>query len=227
MELSKLEKVIGYKFEEKNLLKEAVTHRSYLNENPKWDVPDNERLEFLGDAVLELSVTEELYKRFPEQKEGALTSYRAALVNYVMMARIAGDIGLEKFVLLSRGEARDGGKAREVILANAMEALIGAIYLDGGQDVANSFVNKFVLEHLEEVLRAGSYKDPKSKLQEKVQETKRVTPVYKVLSEIGPDHAKVFTVGVYFGEKMIAKGTGQSKQEAEADAAKEALSLLD
>lgn len=226
MELSKLEKTIGYKFTDKDLLKEALTHRSYLNENPKWDVQDNERLEFLGDAVLELSVTEELFKRFPEQKEGALTSYRAALVNYVMMAKIAMEINLEKFVLLSRGEARDSGKAREVILANAMEALIGAIYLDGGQEAARAFVNRFVLDHLEEVLRAGTYKDSKSMLQEKVQEKMKITPVYKVLSEAGPDHAKVFTVGVYFGEKLIAKGVGQSKQEAEADAAKEALSDL-
>lgn len=226
MELSKLEKTIGHKFTNKDLLKEALTHRSYLNENPKWGVPDNERLEFLGDAVLELSVTEELFKRFPEQKEGALTSYRAALVNYVMMARVAMEIGLEKFVLLSKGEARDSGKAREVILANAIEALIGAIYLDGEQAAARKFINDFVLEHLAEVLRAGSYRDSKSVLQEKVQEKMRVTPVYRVLSETGPDHSKIFNVGVYFGEKLITKGEGSSKQEAEEAAAKEALAGL-
>ncbi len=226
MELSKLEKTIGYKFTNKALLKEALTHRSYINENPKWGIPDNERLEFLGDAVLELSVTEELFKRFPERKEGAMTSYRAALVNYVMLGKIAIEMGLEKFVLLSRGEARDAGKAREVILANAMESLIGAIYLDGGQDAARKFINDFVLEHLAEVLKAGSYRDSKSMLQEKVQEKMKVTPVYKVLSQTGPDHAKVFNVGVYFGDKLIAKGEGSSKQEAEEAAAKEALAGL-
>ncbi len=204
-------------------MKEALTHRSYLNENPKWGIPDNERLEFLGDAVLELATTEELYKRFPERQEGAMTSYRAALVNYVMLARIAIEIGLDKQVLLSRGEAKDMGKAREVILANAMEALIGALYLDGGYEDARKFVNTVVLEHLAEVLKGGLYKDPKSALQEKIQEQKRITPIYKVLSETGPDHSKVFTVGVYVGEEMIAEGKGSSKQEAEADAARIAL----
>lgn len=226
MDLSKLEKKIEYLFKEKALLKEALTHRSYLNENPKWGIPDNERLEFLGDAVLELSVTEELYKRFPERQEGAMTSYRAALVNYIMLAKIAAEVGLDKQVLLSRGEAKDTGKAREVILANAMEALIGAIYLDGGYNEARKFVNAVVLEHLAEVLKEGLYKDPKSLLQEKIQEQKKVTPVYKVLSETGPDHAKVFTVGAYVGEEMVAEGKGNSKQEAEADAAKEALGSL-
>ena len=223
VELSKLEKKIEYSFKNKALLKEALTHRSYLNENPKWGIPDNERLEFLGDAVLELATTEELYKRFPERQEGAMTSYRAALVNYVMLARIAIEIGLDKQVLLSRGEAKDMGTAREVILANAMEALIGALYLDGGYEDARKFVNTVVLEHLAEVLKGGLYKDPKSALQEKIQEQKRITPIYKVLSETGPDHSKVFTVGVYVGEEMIAEGKGSSKQEAEADAARIAL----
>ena len=152
-----------------------------------------------------------------------MTSYRAALVNYVMLARIAIEIGLDKQVLLSRGEAKDMGKAREVILANAMEALIGALYLDGGYEDARKFVNTVVLEHLAEVLKGGLYKDPKSALQEKIQEQKRITPIYKVLSETGPDHSKVFTVGVYVGEEMIAEGKGSSKQEAEADAARIAL----
>ncbi len=226
MELPKLEKTIGQKFTNKDLIKEALTHRSYLNENPDWKLPDNERLEFLGDAVLELTTTEELFKRFPDHKEGALTSYRAALVNYIMMARVAVEIGLDKFVLLSKGEAKDAGKAREVILANAMEALIGAIYLDSGYDSAKKFVVNFVLDHLDEVLKSGSYKDPKSTLQEKAQEKMKITPSYQVMSETGPDHAKVFVVGVYFGEKLIAKGSGHSKQEAEAEAAREALANL-
>lgn len=226
MELSKLEKVIGHKFTNKDLLKEALTHRSYINENPKWGIEDNERLEFLGDAVLELSVTEELYKRFPDRKEGPMTSYRAALVNYVMLAKIAGEISLDKFIMLSKGEARDTGKAREVILANAMESLIGAIYLDAGQDAARKFVNDFVLDHLAEVLKTGAYRDSKSLLQEKAQEKKKITPIYRVISESGPDHAKIFTVGVYFGDNLIAKGIGSSKQEAEEAAAKEALPEL-
>lgn len=221
--LNALEKNIGYEFKDADLLKEALTHRSYLNENPKWKLSHNERQEFLGDAVLELAVTDELFKRFPDYEEGTMTTYRAALVNYVMLAEIAKEFGLEKFVLLSKGESKDVGKARDVILANAIEALIGAIYLDGGYKVAAKFVNAFVMEHLAGVIKSGVYKDPKSALQEKIQETERVTPNYKVLSETGPDHAKVFEVGVYIGSKLIAKGKGSSKHEAEADAARAAL----
>ncbi len=221
--LNALEKIINYSFKDENLLKEALTHRSYINENPKWSVPDNERLEFLGDAVLELTATDELYKRYPEYKEGQLTGLRAALVNYQMLAEVAKSFSLEKFVLLSRGEAKDTGRARDVILANAIEALIGALFLDGGLAVSKKFVNKFVMTRLEEVIRGGLYKDAKSLLQEKVQETMKVTPIYKVLSETGPDHDKVFEVGVYIGPKLLAKGVGHSKQEAELDAAKNAL----
>ncbi len=223
MEIAKLEKAIGYGFDEKNLLKEALTHRSYLNENPAWKVPNNERLEFLGDAVLELAVTEELFKRFPEHQEGKLTGLRAALVNYLMLAEVAKSFGLEKHVLLSRGEARDTGRARDVILANAVESLIGAIYLDSGYKEAAKLVNKFVMSRLDEVIKKGLYKDPKSALQEKIQEEKKLTPNYKVLSESGPDHAKVFEVGVYVGNELLAKGHGSSKQEAEANAARAAL----
>ena len=226
MEILKLEKAINYSFKDKNLLKEALTHRSYLNENPSWKLPDNERLEFLGDAVLELAVTEELFNRYPDLKEGQLTSYRAALVNYVMLAEVAKSFGLEKFVLLSRGEAKDTGRARDVILANAIEALIGAIYLDGDYKKTKKFVNDFVMEHLDAVIKSGLYKDPKSALQEKTQEKYKVTPVYKVLSETGPDHDKVFTVGVYLGNRLLADGTGHSKQEAEAEAARIALANI-
>jgi len=218
-----LEEKIGYKFRDKNLLKEALTHRSYLNENPAWGLPHNERLEFLGDAALELAVTEELFNRYPEKEEGFLTSVRAALVNYLMLAEIARRINLEDFILLSRGEAKDTGRARDVILANAMEAVIGAIYLDGGYQFARQFINKFVLAHLEEVIQKGLYKDPKSLLQEKAQADFKITPTYKVLAEEGPDHKKVFTVGVYFGEQLMATGTGPSKQDAEIEAAKAAL----
>ncbi|MBI2025039.1 MAG: ribonuclease III [Candidatus Harrisonbacteria bacterium] len=224
--LNNLEKVIGYSFKEKNLLKESLTHRSYLNENPKWKLPHNERLEFLGDAVLELAVTEELYNRYPEKKEGELTGLRAALVNYIMLAAIAREIGLDKYILMSRGEAKDVGKAREVILANAMEALIGAIYLDSTYKISRKFTDQFVMTQLDEVLKGGLYKDAKSLLQEKTQEALKTTPVYKVLSETGPDHAKVFEVGVYVGGKLLAKGAGHSKQEAEVEAAKDALNNL-
>ena len=222
-ELKKLEEKIGVDFKNKALLLEALTHPSYLNENPGVKTGNNERLEYLGDAVLELVVTEELFHKFPERQEGELTLLRAALVNYVMLGRIAREIGLEKYVLLSRGEAKDFGKAREVILANAIEALIGAIYLDKGYDVAGKFIKKNVLNHLEEVIASGSYRDPKSNLQEIVQEKTKVTPTYKVLEERGPDHAREFVVGVFFGGELQATGTGSSKQEAENDAAEEAL----
>jgi len=226
MEFIDLEKKIGYKFKNKNHLKEALTHRSYLNENPSWGVPHNERLEFLGDAVLELAVTEEIFNRYPELPEGQMTGYRSALVNYLMLAVIAKEIELEKFILLSRGEAKDTGRARDVILANAIEALIGAIYLDSEYQTIKKIVNTFVMTHLAEVIKKGLYKDSKSLLQEKAQAESKVTPVYKVLSETGPDHDKIFEVGVYFSKKLVGKGTGHSKQEAEAEAAREALSKL-
>lgn len=220
---SGLEKATGYVFKNKDLLKEAFTHRSYLNENPGWKLPNNERLEFLGDAVLELAVTEELYLRFPESQEGEMTGFRAALVNYQMLAGVAKILGLDKYILLSKGEAKDIGKARDVILANAIEALIGAVYLDSNYKSVKKFVNQSVMSHIDEVIKEGLYKDAKSLLQEKVQEEHKVTPVYKVLSEKGPDHDKIFEVGVYVGGKILAKGTGHSKQEAEVAAARNAL----
>ncbi|HEY4475166.1 MAG TPA: ribonuclease III [Candidatus Paceibacterota bacterium] len=226
MTFSKLEEIIGYKFKNKNLLKESLTHRSYLNEESSWSLPHNERLEFLGDAVLELAVTEELFNRYPDYTEGQLTPIRSALVNYQMLAQVGRSIDLESFILLSRGEAKDTGRAREVILANAFEALIGAVYLDGGYVAVKKFIISSVLERLEEVMKKGLYKDAKSLLQEKIQEQLKVTPTYKVLSETGPDHNKIFTVGVYFGEKMVAQGSGPSKQEAEVEAAKSALEAL-
>ena len=224
MDLEVLEKKIDADFENKDLLKEALTHRSYLNENPGWGIPHNERLEFLGDAVLELAVTENLFGRFPDYAEGQLTSIRAALVNYQMIAQVARNIDLEKHILISRGEAKDTGRAREVILANAVEALIGAVYLDKGYETARKFIEKFVIEvNLETVIRNHLYKDPKSQLQEIIQEKMKLTPTYKVLEEWGPDHKKIFRSGVYFDAKLIAEGEGYSKQEAEVEAAREAL----
>jgi len=223
LDTQQLEKSIHYSFQNGDLLKEALTHRSYLNENPRWHLPHNERLEFLGDAVLELIVTEALYQQYPEYTEGQLTVFRAALVNYQMLASISKNCELHKHILLSKGEARDNGRAREVILANAMESLIGAIYLDGGYGVAKTFVEQFVLSELKNVIQEGTYRDAKSLLQEKTQADLKVTPLYKVLEESGPDHQRFFVVGVYLGEKLRAKGSGFSKQEAEVEAAKEAL----
>jgi ribonuclease-3 len=218
-----LEKNIGISFKNKDLLTEALTHRSYLNEYPKWPLPHNERLEYLGDAVLELVVSDGLFKKFPTQPEGRLTVLRAALVNYQILAKVAVTIGLQNFILMSRGEKKDTGKAREVILANAMEALIGAIYLDQGLVPSRKFIDAFVTTNLDEVLKTKSYKDAKSELQEIVQERFKLTPTYKTVTEDGPAHRRVFTMGVYFGDKMIAAGEGASKQDAEIDAAKNAL----
>lgn len=205
------------------MLREAITHRSYLNENPAWGVPHNERLEFLGDAVLELAATEYLYGRFPKLAEGELTGIRAALVNYQALALASKEIELGAHVLLSKGEAKDGGKAREVILANAFEAVLGAVYLDSGYGAAKKIIDKFLTNRADEVAEKKLYKDPKSQLQEIVQEKLKATPVYKVLAEQGPDHAKIFTVGVFFGDELAAEGEGLSKQEAEVEAAKKAL----
>ncbi|HXF44282.1 MAG TPA: ribonuclease III [Candidatus Paceibacterota bacterium] len=225
-ELKKLEEKIGVDFRNKALLLEAVTHRSYLNENPGVRTGNNERLEYLGDAVLELVVTERLFNEFPESQEGELTLIRAALVNYVMLARVAREIGLEGYILLSRGEAKDLGKAREVILANAIEAVIGAIHLDKGYEAAKTFIERNIIRHLKEVTENGAYRDPKSKLQELIQEKMKSTPTYSVLEEKGPDHAREFIVGVYFGGELQAKGSGSSKQEAENKAAEEALKVF-
>ncbi|MEE8131825.1 MAG: ribonuclease III [Candidatus Paceibacterota bacterium] len=230
MDLTKLEKIIGHQFKNKDLLKESLTHRSYLNENPSWGAnfmsPHNERLEFLGDAVLELSVSEYLFQKYPDYNEGQLTSIRAALVNYQMLAKAAGDIELDKFILLSRGEAKDKGKAREVILANAFEAVLGAVYLDAGYLAAKSFIEKVVIVNLPEVLEKELYRDPKSLLQEIIQEKLKFTPSYQVLSEHGPDHQKIFRVGVFFDGDLAAEGEGASKQEAEVEAAKNALNSI-
>ncbi|MCR4327930.1 MAG: ribonuclease III [Patescibacteria group bacterium] len=218
-----LETAIGVPIGNVDLYYAALTHRSYLNEEPHWPHGHNERLEYLGDAVLELVVSEDLYLKFPDDPEGKLTLLRAALVNYQFLARVAEDINLNSFLLMSRGENRDVGKAREVILANAMEALIGAIYLDQGLGEAKKFIDRFVMVSLGEIVRNGSYKDAKSELQELIQEKKKVTPSYRVLDENGPAHKRTFRIGVYFGEDLIAEGEGLSKQEGEVEAARKAL----
>jgi ribonuclease III len=226
MDLSNLESKIKIQFKDRNLLQSSLTHRSYLNENRRWPMPHNERLEFLGDAVLELITTEYLYRNFPNP-EGELTNLRSALVNYKMLSEIASSLELDKYILLSKGEAKDTGRARQVILANAIEALIGAIYLDAGFEVTREFVNEFVIAHLAAIVSAGKILDPKSKFQELTQEKLGVTPHYKVLAEWGPDHNKNFEVGVFVGERQIAKGVGSSKQEAEIAAAENGLKVTD
>jgi len=221
-DLSKLEERTGVVFKNKDLLQQALVHRSFLNENSDFHLEHNERMEFLGDAVLELVVTKYLYEKY-HNPEGELTNWRAALVNAKKLAEIAEIIGLNDFLLLSRGEAKDTGRARQYILANAMEALIGAIYLDRGIDVAQVFIEKNVLSHLSQILEEGAYRDAKSLFQEEAQERAGTTPSYEVLDEWGPDHAKHFKVGVFLGDEKVAEGDGVSKQEAQQKAAEEGL----
>jgi len=222
-ELSEFEKLIDIKFKSKDLLLEAFTHRSYLNENSDWKGNHNERLEFLGDAVLELAVTEQLFSHFTDKAEGDLTSLRAALVNANMLSEAAQDLGLNDYLLLSRGEAKDLGRARQYILANTFEALIGAIYLDRGYAAADKFIKKNILSRVDDVISKKLFRDPKSLFQERAQEAHGVTPKYEVLKEWGPDHNKHFIVGVYIGKELVAEGEGPSKQEAQASAAEEGL----
>jgi ribonuclease III len=214
---------IGYEFKNIELLEQAFVHRSYVNENPKLRFGHNERLEFLGDAVLELVATNFLYAKYPEKDEGDLTAYRAALVNAVLMGDIARDIGMNEYLMLSKGESRDTGRARSIILADTFEAVIGAVYLDGGYEPAKEFIHKTILIHTDEVIRKGLFKDAKSMVQEKAQEESGVTPAYRVIKEMGPDHDKRFNIGIYFGDHMVAEGAGKSKQEAEQTAAQNAL----
>lgn len=218
-----LENTIGIPFKDKNLLVQALVHRSYLNENREFELSQNERLEFLGDAVLELSVTKHLFENY-FNPEGELTNWRAALVNAKMCARVARELDMEPYLFLSHGESKDTSvKARDYILSNALEALIGAIYLDQGWDMADQFVVRFIVSKLPEVLEQGLWMDAKSRFQEAAQEIVGVTPTYRVLGEEGPDHAKEFTVGVYLDKQKIATGKGGSKQEAQTEAAENGL----
>lgn len=220
-----LEKKIKVVFKNKNLLKQAFVHRSYINENSGTALSHNERLEFLGDAVLELTVTDFLYKKYPEHTEGELTALRSALVNAVIISSVAESIGMNDYLLLSRGEAKDRGKARQYILANTYEALIGAVYLDQGYAAADKFITETLLPKTEEIVNKKLWRDAKSLVQEKAQEFVQCTPAYKVLEEHGPDHDKHFTVGIYFNTAQVAIGRGKSKQEAEQAAANAALKI--
>lgn len=218
-----IEKKIGVTFKDKALLKQAFTHRSYLNENKNLGMAHNERLEFLGDAVLELVVTDYLFKKYTAKPEGELTALRSALVNSVMLANISTELNLNDYLLLSRGEAKDTGRARQYILANTFEALVGAIYLDQGYVEADKFITRALLPRITEVEEKKLWVDAKSFFQEMAQEKLGVTPNYKTTKEHGPDHNKIFTVGLYVDDSLISEGQGKSKQEAEQEAAKKGL----
>ena len=226
-DFKKFEKKMGVEFKDPSLLKRACTHRSYLNENKGAGLEHNERLEFLGDAVLELVVTSFLFKKFPDRNEGDLTSYRSALVNTHSLSKAALHLGVDEYLLLSRGESKDTGRARSIIHADAIEALIGAVYLDQGYNAAANFISNQLLEviDIDEIVEKKLWLDAKSRFQEKAQEETGLTPSYKTLKETGPDHSKSFTLGVFLGDVQVALGVGLSKQEAEQKAAEKALEV--
>jgi len=225
MSINNLAKILNVKFCNEKLLIQALTHRSYINEHPNDDLEDNERLEFLGDAVLELAVTRHLFNNYPNP-EGELTNWRASLVNTNSLADVARVLNLNDYIMLSKGESQDNNtKARGYILADAVEAIIGAIYLDQGFDAAEKLIQKYIISKLQEILEKKLYIDPKTKFQELAQDKVAITPSYKVEKEWGPAHAKHFEIGAYLGEELIAIGEGTSKQEAQVSAAKNALEI--
>ncbi len=225
--LKKLEERLGVTFRDKTHLLVAITHRSYLNEHREATQDHNERYEFLGDAVLELVVTDFLFRKYPEKPEGELTAVRAALVNTVSIADASTKLELNEFLLLSKGEERDTGRARQYILANTFEAIVGALYLDQGYDAAQSFIAQELFNRTERIVEKRLWQDAKSRFQELAQEHVSVTPSYETLSQTGPDHDRVFTVGAFLGNEKIAEGKGRSKQEAEQAAAEKAIEAKD
>jgi ribonuclease-3 len=221
--MDKFEGKIGIIFKDKKLLQQALTHRSYINENKEEGLEHNERLEFLGDAVLELISTDFLFNKFKDKTEGELTSYRSALVNTTTLSKVASELEVNDFLLLSKGESKDTGRARQFILANTYEAIVGAIYLDQGYEVVRDFITSNLLHLTDEIVDKELWQDAKSNFQETSQEKVSITPNYKILKEEGPDHDRTFTVGVYLGEELVAEGKGRSKQEAEQEAARGAI----
>ena len=217
---------LGFEFDNIDLLVTAFTHRSYMNEHKKSARQHNERLEFLGDAVLELAVTDYLFRNYKEP-EGILTSWRSALVRTESIGEAGALLGYEPLLRLSRGEKNGSDRARAQILANSFEALLGAIYLEKGYETADKFINDHILKKLDEILKTGSWRDPKSHLQEVSQSVDGMTPQYRVMEEVGPDHEKEFTLGVYVGDRLMGSGTGPSKQFAQQEAAREALSAYE
>ncbi len=224
-DFTEFEEKIGIKFTNKSLLKTAFTHRSWVNENRGEGVEHNERLEFLGDAVLELAVTDFLFKKYPEKPEGELTAYRAALVNTESINAAAVELGINDYLRLSRGESKDTGRARHYILANSFEALLGALYLDKGYEVTERFISVMLYDKIESVVENRLWQDAKSRFQEEAQEHVGVTPNYKTVEESGPDHDKKFVVAVFLNDEQIALGSGKSKQEAEQSAAAKAVEV--
>jgi ribonuclease-3 len=224
-ELEKFQRILKVNFADTKVLLSAVTHRSYLNEHREATWDHNERLEFLGDAVLELVVTDFLFYKYPEKPEGELTAIRAALVNTVSLSAAAEKLGVNDFLLMSKGEAKDVGRARQYILANAFEACIGAIYIDQGYDAAKNFIAERLFNLTEEIVHKRLWQDAKSRFQELSQEHASVTPTYETVGQTGPDHDRVFTVGVFLRQEKIAEGTGRSKQEAEQQAALRAVEV--
>jgi ribonuclease-3 len=225
-QLATLEQALGLKFADKSLLQRALTHRSYLNENPHYPLEDNERLEFLGDAVLDFLTGEYLYHRFPEMHEGDLTSLRSALVRRGTLAQFARRLQLGERLLMGHGEAESGGRERAATLCAAIEALVGAVYLDQGLAAVETLMVPLVEPEIARILRENLDKDPKSLLQETAQARWQLTPRYRTVEEIGPDHAKEFTVEVTIGDRAYGQGMGRSKQLAAQAAAQEALNRL-
>jgi ribonuclease-3 len=220
------EAALSLEFRNKALLQRALTHRSYLNENPDYPLDDNERLEFLGDAVLDFITAEYLYHRFPEMAEGRLTNLRSALVRTERLAHFAGMLNLGEFLFLGRGEEESGGRRRPAILCDAFEALVGAIYLDKGIEATQAFVHRLIEPSLEQILASDADKDAKSQLQEVAQSHYQLTPTYRTVKEQGPDHAKEFTVEALIGDRIYGVGEGFSKQSAAQAAAQQALEVL-
>lgn len=218
-----LQKLLGVTFNEKTLLLTAITHRSYLNEHREATWEHNERLEFLGDAVLELVVTDYLFSAYPEKPEGDLTAIRAALVNTISLAAASEKLGVNQYLLMSKGEAKDEGRARQYILANVFESCVGALYLDLGYDAAKKFIADRLFPNTEEIISKRLWQDAKSRFQELAQEHASVTPTYELITQEGPDHDRVFTVGVFLRKEKVAEGKGRSKQEAEQQAAQAAV----
>jgi ribonuclease III len=219
------EKAIGVTFTDKKILERAFIHRSFINENPRSGLSHNERYEFLGDAVIELIVTDYLFREYPNHTEGELTAYRSALVNAVIMSEVAHELGMNDYLLLSKGEQKDNGRARQTILANTYESFVGALYLDQGYEVCKRFITTSLLPRLTEIIKHKLWRDAKSQVQEEAQDKLGVTPSYRVVGESGPDHDKFFTIGIFFGDKKIAEGKGRSKQEGEQKAATAALEM--
>lgn len=219
---AEIEEIVGIEFVNKNLIQEALTHRSYLNENRDLNIKHNERLEFLGDAVLELVVTEHLFNNY-DNPEGELTNWRASLVKGENLAQVADELNIEKFLKMSKGEGKDMGRARNYRLANMMEAIIGAMYLDRGYEPVNEFINKYIVSKLKNIIKNKTYLDAKSYFQQKAQEEMQTTPHYEVIKEWGPDHDKIFRVGVFVANEKIAEGEGASKQDAQRAAATNGL----